>query len=248
VADGWAWGGVCVLRELELRAPLHRRLDSMLCPIDDFSREIDQTSKEIDARAEDDPYVEVLRRIRQARRDIAMLVIAEVGDIGRLRRPGGCAPRRGSPARSEAPTAGRDSATSHDRDRRRCAGRSSRRPSTPPAAAPPCQTYERIKARRGKQMVKVAVARRILTLCCNGRATERSFAWRPGQGAHGQRGCGQRMTRRTPRALTAPTCWEPHSLREVATSRLDCCDGISGVLSSAADSTCPASSTSRTQK
>jgi transposase len=46
---------------------------------------------------------------------------------------------------------------------------------------------------------------------------------------------------------TASTCWQPRSLRDVANPRLGCCDGMSGVLSSAADSTCPALTASRTQ-
>jgi transposase len=52
--------------------------------IGDFDREIDATSREIDQRATADPYVEVLCQIRGIGRYIAMLVIAEVGDIGRF--------------------------------------------------------------------------------------------------------------------------------------------------------------------
>ena len=77
-------GGVRFLAELELREAPRRRLDSLLSLIADFDREIDATSREIDQRAKADPYVEVLCQIRGVGRYIAMLVIAEVGDIGRF--------------------------------------------------------------------------------------------------------------------------------------------------------------------
>src|SRR5919197_6554253 len=74
-------GGLRFLAELELREAPRRRLDSTLALIADFTREIDRTSREIDARAKEDPFVEVLCQIRGVGRYIAMLVIAEVGDI-----------------------------------------------------------------------------------------------------------------------------------------------------------------------
>jgi transposase len=77
-------GGMRFLAGLELREGPRRRLDSLLSLIGDFDREIDQTSREIDQRAKADPYVEVLCQIRGIGRYIAMLVIAEVGDISRF--------------------------------------------------------------------------------------------------------------------------------------------------------------------
>ena len=47
-------------------------------------REIEQTTREIETLARHDPYVEVLCQIRGVGRYIAMLVIAEVGDITRF--------------------------------------------------------------------------------------------------------------------------------------------------------------------
>jgi transposase len=83
-SDMFGPSGLRFLQELELREPARRRLDSMLTLIADFDREIDQTSREIDAPAKADPYVEVLCQIRGVGRYIAMLVIAEVGDISRF--------------------------------------------------------------------------------------------------------------------------------------------------------------------
>ena len=57
---------------------------STLCLIADFTREIEAATREIEARAKEDPYVEVLCQIRGVGRYIAMLVIAEVGDITRF--------------------------------------------------------------------------------------------------------------------------------------------------------------------
>jgi transposase len=83
-SDLFGPGGTQFLTELELRDGPRRRLDSHLALIADFTREIDATSREIDARAKEDPYVEVLCQIRGVGRYIAMLVIAEVGDVTRF--------------------------------------------------------------------------------------------------------------------------------------------------------------------
>jgi transposase len=168
-SDMFGPSGLRFLRELELREPARRRLDSMLTLIADFDREIDQTSREIDARAKADPYVEVLCQIRGVGRYIAMLVIAEVGDIGRF-----------ATARRLCAWAGL-TPTVRSSDGRARLGHISRQGS--PAlrwalveaaqqagrgGGPLREAYERIKARRGKQVAKVAVARRILTLCFYG--------------------------------------------------------------------------------
>jgi transposase len=77
-------GGLRFLEALELRQSPRRRLDSTLALIVDFTREIKATTREIDARAKQDPHVEVLCQIRGIGRYIAMLVIAEVGDVRRF--------------------------------------------------------------------------------------------------------------------------------------------------------------------
>ena len=162
-------GGMRFLAELELREGPRRRLDSLLSLIGDFDREIDQTSREIDQRAKADPYVEVLCQIRGIGRYIAMLVIAEVGDITRFpsarhlcawagltptvrssdgRARLGHITGQGSPALRWALV----EAAQH-------AGR---------GGGPLRQAYERISKRRGKSVAKVAVARKILTLCYYG--------------------------------------------------------------------------------
>jgi transposase len=162
-------GGTRFLDELELRDGPRRRLDSLLSLIADFDREIDQTSAEIDQRAKADPYVEVLCQIRGIGRYIAMLVIAEVGDIGRFpsarhlcawagltptvrssdgRARLGHITGQGSPALRWALV----EAAQH-------AGR---------GGGPLRDAYERITKRRGKSVAKVAVARKILTLCYYG--------------------------------------------------------------------------------
>src|SRR5947209_8793386 len=82
--DMFGPGGTRFLGELELREAPRRRLDSTLALIDAFTREIEQTTREIETRAKRDPYVEVLCQIRGVGRYIAMLVIAEVGDISRF--------------------------------------------------------------------------------------------------------------------------------------------------------------------
>src|ERR687891_2090002 len=83
-SDMFGPGGLRFLETLELAESPRRRLDSTLCLIADFTREIDLTTREIDSRAKEDPYVEVLCQIRGVGRYIAMLVSAEVGDVTRF--------------------------------------------------------------------------------------------------------------------------------------------------------------------
>src|SRR5207247_3383170 len=77
-------GGSRFLAELELRAGPRRRLDGLLALIAAFDREIETTTKEIEQQASADAYVDVLCQIRGVGRYIAMLVIAEVGDVTRF--------------------------------------------------------------------------------------------------------------------------------------------------------------------
>jgi transposase len=162
-------GGMSFLAELELREGPRRRLDSLLSLIADFDREIDQTSREIDQRAKADPYVEVLCQIRGIGRYIAMLVIAEVGDISRF-----------PSARHLCAWAGLTPTVRSSDGRARLGhitgqGSPALRWALVEAAqhsgrggGPLRDAYERISKRRGKSVAKVAVARKILTLCFYG--------------------------------------------------------------------------------
>jgi transposase len=162
-------GGLRFLEELELREGPRRRLDSLLSLIADFDREIDQTSREIDQRANADPYVEVLSQIRGIGRYIAMLVIAEVGDIGRF--PSArhlCAWAGLTPTvRSSDGRARLGHITGQGSPALRWALVEAAQHSAR-GGGPLRQAYERISKRRGKSVAKVAVARKILTLCFYG--------------------------------------------------------------------------------
>lgn len=162
-------GGSRFLAELELREGPRRRLDSLLALIAAFDREINTTTKEIEQRAQADPYVEVLCQIRGVGRYIAMLVIAEVGDVSRF-----------PSARHLCAWAGL-TPTVRSSDGKARLGHISGQGSpalrwalveaaqhAPTGGGPLRATYERIAKRRGKQVAKVAVARKILTLCYYG--------------------------------------------------------------------------------
>jgi transposase len=168
-SDLFGPAGTRFLTDVELREGPRRRLDSTLALIGDFTREIDATSREIDARAHDDPYVPVLCQIRGVGRYIAMLVIAEVGDITRF-----------ASARRLCSWAGL-TPTVRSSDGKARLGHISGQGSPPlrwalveaaqhaaGGGGPLRDSYERIAKRRGKQIAKVAVARRILTLCFYG--------------------------------------------------------------------------------
>ena len=158
-----------LLAELELREPPRRRLDSLLALIDDFERELELVAREIDQRAKQDPCVRVLCQIRGIGRYTAMLVIAEVGDVARFRS-----------ARKLCAWAGL-TPTVRSSDGKARLGHISRQGSRAlrwalveaaqtnvTGGGPLRETYERIRKRRGNKIAKVAVARRILTLCFYG--------------------------------------------------------------------------------
>jgi transposase len=134
--DLFGKGGREFLAELELRDAPRRRLNSLLSLIEDFDREITETTKEIEQRAKADDRVDVLTQIRGVGRYTAMLIIAEVGEIDRFPDARHLCAWAGAHRPSEAQTAKHASDTYPVKDRRRCAGRSLRpRRSAPPAAA-----------------------------------------------------------------------------------------------------------------
>jgi transposase len=187
-SDMFGPGGLRFLESLELPESPRSRLDSTLALIADFTREINQTTREIDARAKQDPYVDVLCQIRGVGRYIAMLVIAEVGDVTRFRT-----------ARQLCCWAGM-TPTVRSSDIRTRLGHISHQGS--PAlrwalveaaqhaargGGPLRQAFERIAKRRGRQVAKVAVARKILTLCFYGLRDGEIRCLAPRAGARTQR-------------------------------------------------------------
>jgi transposase len=76
--------GRSFLAELSLPDSTRRRLESLLALIGDFDRELAVVKREIQACAKDDPRVSVLTRIPGVGAFIALLVIAEVGDVTRF--------------------------------------------------------------------------------------------------------------------------------------------------------------------
>jgi transposase len=150
------------LAGLELRDAPRRRLDSLIALVDDLTREID-------AGADADPYVEVLCQIRGVGRYIAMLIIAEVGDISRF------------PSARHLCSWAALAPTVRNSDQRIRLGDISRQGSPTLRWAlveaaqhagrgrnPLRARYDRLAKRRGKQVAKVAIAREILTLCYYG--------------------------------------------------------------------------------
>jgi transposase len=168
-SDLFGPGGTRFLTELELREPPRQRLDSLLALIDDFTREIDHVSDQIDQHARRDPYVDVLCQIRGIGRYLALLIIAEIGDITRF--PSArqlCAWAGLTPTIRSSDGRARLGHISHQ-------GSPALRWALVEAAqhaargsGPLRDAYERIAKRRGKHIAKVAVARKILTLCYYG--------------------------------------------------------------------------------
>jgi transposase len=164
-SDLFGKGGREFLEALELRDAPRRRLDSLMSLINDFDREIETTTREIEERAKTDDRVDVLTQIRGVGRYTAMLIIAEIGDITRFPTArhlcswAGLAPsvrssdgkarlghitRQGSPALRWALVEAAQKITT--------------------GSGPLREKFERIAKRRGRKIAKVAVAREILTL------------------------------------------------------------------------------------
>jgi transposase len=122
-SDLFGPGGSRFLAELELREGPRRRLDSLLSLIAAFDHEIETTTEEIEQRASEDAYVEVLCQIRGVGRYIAMLVIAEVGDISRFPSAGHLCAWAGLTPTVRSSDGKGGSATSPGKAHRRCAGR-----------------------------------------------------------------------------------------------------------------------------
>jgi transposase len=168
-ADLFGVGGRRFLAELPLRELPRRRLESLLGLIDDFDREIEQAKREIDALAVDDPRVRVLTQLRGIGPYTAMLLIAEIGEIGRFRS-----------ARHLCAWAGLTPTVRSSADKAKL-GHISRQGSphirwalveaaqkAVEGGGPLRAAFERIAKRRGRKIAKVAVARRMLTLCFYG--------------------------------------------------------------------------------
>jgi transposase len=168
-ADLFGKQGSEFLAALELREPPRRRLESLLGLICDFDREIDLVTAEIDALAKHDDRVGVLTQIRGVGPYTAMLVIAEVGEVARF----------GS-ARKLCAWAGL-TPTVRSSDGKARLGHITKQGSRPlrwalveaaqhagRGGGPLRDSFERIAKRRGRKIAKVAVARKILTLCFYG--------------------------------------------------------------------------------
>jgi len=157
------------LAALELPDGPRRRLDSIVALIDDLDREVATATREIDARARADERVALPCGIRGVGPYTAMLVIAEVGDVGRL-----------PTARHLCAWAGLTPTVRSSAGKARL-GHISRQGSAilrwalteaaqkaPSGGGPLRARYEPIAKRRGPKVAKVAVARQILTLCYHG--------------------------------------------------------------------------------
>jgi transposase len=168
-ADLFGKGGSEFLAALELREPPRRRLESSLALIGDFDREIELATGEIDALAKHDDRVDVLCQLRGVGPYTAMLVIAEIGDVSRF-----------SSARKLCAWAGL-TPTVRSSDGKARLGHITKQGSRPlrwalveaaqhtgRGGGPLRDSFERIAKRRGRKIAKVAVARKILTLCYYG--------------------------------------------------------------------------------
>jgi transposase len=162
-------GGRAFLAELDLRPEPRARLDVLLRLIGDFDREIDALAAEIDQRARHDDRVRVLCGIHGIGRYLALLIIAEIGAIERFPSArhlcawAGLTPTvRSSDAKARLGHISAMGSTALRWALVEAAQKNSQ------SAGPLRDCFERIARRRGRQIAKVAIARKILTLCFYG--------------------------------------------------------------------------------
>jgi transposase len=157
------------LAQLSLPEPTRRRLESLLALITDFDRELQAVKQEIQACAKDDPRVCVLTRIPGVGSFIALLVLAEVGDVGRFPSCRHLASWAGLTARvRNSGEHVRLGSISHQGSAHLRWGLIQAAQTAVQKDGPLKTTDERITRRRGSKVAKVAVAREILTLCYHG--------------------------------------------------------------------------------
>src|SRR5262249_53222377 len=157
------------LAELALPEPTRRRLESLLALIADFDRELTAVKRELQAGAKDDPRVRVLTRIPGVGSFIALLVIAEGGDVRPLPSARHVASFAGlTPRVRNSGERIRLGPISHQGSPHLRWGLIQAAQTAVQAEGPLKSFYERIKHRRGSKLAKVAVAREILTLCYYG--------------------------------------------------------------------------------
>jgi transposase len=153
------------LGELSLPAGTQRRLESLLALIADFDRELAAVKREIQACAKDDPRISVLTQIPGVGVLIALLVVAEVGDVTRFPSARDLASWAGlTPRVRNSGERVRLGAITHQGSPHLRWGLVQAAQTAVQAHGPLKATYERIKLRRGSKVAKVAVAREILTL------------------------------------------------------------------------------------
>jgi transposase len=157
------------LAELSLPDSTRRRLESLLALIADFDRELKVVKREIQACAKDDQRVIVLTQIPGVGTFIALLVIAEVGDVARFPSARHLASFAGlSPRVRNSGEGVRHGAISRQGSPHLRWGLIQAAQTAIQANGPLKTFYERIKQRRGSNVAKAAVAREILTLCYYG--------------------------------------------------------------------------------
>lgn len=168
-SDLFGVGGRRFLAELDLRPEPRRRLDGLLRLIVDFDREIAVASAEIADRAAEDPRVGLLCQIRGVGPYTAMLILAEVGPIERF--PDArhlCAWAGLTPTVRSSDGKARLGHISHQGSPHLRWALVEAAQKNVTGGGPLREAFERIAKRRGRKIAKVAIARRILTLCFYG--------------------------------------------------------------------------------
>ena len=179
VSDLFGVSGSRQLRALPLPEPFRARVDSQLRLLEAVDAEISRFDRQIREEFRGDPGYRVIQRIDGIGPVLAPVFIAELGDVTRFTgAPAVCSWAGLTPKHRESDLSVHRSEITKQGSRlvRWAAIEAVQRA---PATSPMRRTYDRIVARRGgtgKNLAKVAAARKLLTLVYTGCATARSGA------------------------------------------------------------------------
>lgn len=168
-SDLFGLRGRAFLASLPLAEAQRQRLEQLLRLIDSFDSEIAVLAAEIDQRAQADERVALLTELPGIGRYTALLVIAELGEVGRF-----------ASAAKVSSYAGLVPNVRSSGERLRLGGISHQGPPylrwalveaaqhAAKSRGPLGRRYQQIARRRGRNTAKVAIARQLLTLCYYG--------------------------------------------------------------------------------
>ena len=153
-----------LLDKVHLGEAYRLRVNSLRELIEHVDREIEMVENQVAPIFAGDLGYHAVQAIPGVGPVLAAVFVAEIGDISRFTAPGTCAAGPGSPRATKSPTSRSIGATSPNRAAAWCAGPPSRPRPASAGDNPIRRHHHNVGERRGKQIGRVAAARKLLIL------------------------------------------------------------------------------------